>query len=105
MLKAYARLLGLPKPIVTNHATWAVTDNDRNLPAVKGRENANYALWNFPGSGGRYFAGFPPFDVSSGAKRRSRNLLNKDVVARWIHGLSGSTYLLYNGNSGLGACS
>lgn len=48
-----------------NHGTFAVADNDRNLPTVKGRKNQNYALWNFPGSGGRYFSSFPPFHVSS----------------------------------------
>ena len=55
---------GPPKPIQTNHATWAVVDNDRNLPTVEGRKNQSWALWNFEGSGGRYFAAFPPFHVS-----------------------------------------
>ncbi|MCJ1280743.1 hypothetical protein MMC26_000060 [Xylographa opegraphella] len=54
---------GLPKPIISNHATWAVIDNDRNLPPVPGRINQNYALWNFSGDGGRYFAAFPPFHL------------------------------------------
>ncbi|KAI9879042.1 MAG: hypothetical protein M1830_009784 [Pleopsidium flavum] len=54
---------GPPKPIPMNHGTFAVADNDRNLPIVKGRKNQNYALWNFPGSGGRYFSSFPPFHL------------------------------------------
>ena len=52
-----------------NRATSAAADNDRNLPAVEGKKDSNYALWNFPGSGGRYFATFPPFHVSSGANQ------------------------------------
>ena len=54
---------GPPKPIETNHATWAVADNDRNLPTVQGRKNQSWALWNFADDGGRYFAAFPPFHV------------------------------------------
>ena len=46
-----------------NHATWAVLDNDRNLPTVEGRRNQSCALWNFEGNGGRYYAAFPPFHV------------------------------------------
>ena len=57
---------GPRKPIETNHATWAVVNNDRNLPTVKGRKNWNHALVNFAGTGGRYFAAFPTFHVSSG---------------------------------------
>ena len=56
--------IGPPKPVISNHATWAVVDNDRNLRTIKGRRNQNYALFNFPGDGGRYFAAFPPFHVS-----------------------------------------
>ena len=56
--------LGPPKPIHMNHAAIAVADNDRNLPTVKGRKSQSYALWNFEGSGGRYYAAFPPFHVS-----------------------------------------
>ena len=52
-----------------NHATWAVADNDRNLPTVKGRKTQSYALWNFEGSGGRYYAAFPPFHVSVSGQR------------------------------------
>ena len=47
-----------------NHAALAVADNDRNLPMVPGRKNQSYALWNFDGSGGRFYAAFPPFHVS-----------------------------------------
>ncbi len=55
---------GAPKPIVMNHATFAVIDNDRNLPTVSGRRNQNFSLWNFGEGGGLYFSSFPPFHVS-----------------------------------------
>jgi len=55
---------GAPKPIVMNHATFAVIDNDRNLPTVSGRRNQNFSLWNFGESGGFSFSSFPPFHVS-----------------------------------------
>lgn len=35
---------GAPKPIVMNHATYAVGDNDRNLPTIPGRVNQNWSL-------------------------------------------------------------
>ena len=47
------------------HGTFAVVDNDRNLPTVDGRKNQTFALFNFAGSHGRYFSAFPPFHVSS----------------------------------------
>ena len=56
--------LGPPKPVVTNHATWAILDNDRNLPTVNGRKNQNFALFNFSRDGGLYYSSFPPFHVS-----------------------------------------
>src|SRR4051812_12933818 len=39
---------GAPRPIQMNHATFAVGDNDRNLPTVQGRLNQNWSLWDFP---------------------------------------------------------
>lgn len=46
------------------HGTFAVIDNDRNLPTVDGRKNQDFALFDFAGSHGRYFSSFPPFHVS-----------------------------------------
>lgn len=54
---------GAPKPIEMNHGTFAVADNDRNLPPVPGRRNQNYSLWEFHGTAGRYYSSFPPFHV------------------------------------------
>ncbi|KAI4241070.1 MAG: hypothetical protein L6R42_011382 [Xanthoria sp. 1 TBL-2021] len=56
---------GIPKPIVMNHATYAVIDNDRNLDKVPGRRNQNFSLWNFGDEGGFSFSSFPPFHVCS----------------------------------------
>ena len=86
--------LGLPKPIISNHATWAVIDNDRNLPPVKGRRNQNYALWNFPGDGGRYFAAFPPFHVSRRLFATEKTAETPWTVARRLCSLDSSSYLL-----------
>lgn len=55
---------GPPKPVITNHGTYAIVDNDRKLPIVKGRKNQSWALFDFEGSGGRYFTAVPPFHVS-----------------------------------------
>lgn len=54
---------GAPKPIVMHHATFAVVDNDRNLPTVPGRRNLNFSLWNFGEDGGLSFSSFPPFHL------------------------------------------
>ncbi|KAL8935232.1 MAG: hypothetical protein Q9216_005528 [Gyalolechia sp. 2 TL-2023] len=54
---------GAPKPIVMCHATFAVVDNDRNLPTVPGRRNLNFSLWNFGEDGGFFFSSFPPFHL------------------------------------------
>lgn len=45
------------------HGTFAVIDNDRNLPTVDGRKNQDFALFDFAGSHGRYFSSFPPFHL------------------------------------------
>ena len=47
-----------------NHGSFAVIDNDRKLPKVKGRKTQSFDLWNFPDGGGHYFSNFPPFHVS-----------------------------------------
>ncbi|KAL8650254.1 MAG: hypothetical protein Q9226_005223 [Calogaya cf. arnoldii] len=54
---------GIPKPIVMNHATFAVVDNDRNLAEIPGRRNQNFSLWNFGNEGGFSFSSFPPFHL------------------------------------------
>lgn len=54
---------GPPKPIIMNHATFAVGDNDRNLPMVPGRVNQNWSLWDFPQQE-TYFSPFPAFHLA-----------------------------------------
>lgn len=54
---------GPPKPIVMNHATFAVGDNDRNLPRVPGRVNQNWSLWDFPQQE-TFFSPFPAFHLA-----------------------------------------
>ncbi|KAI1074574.1 acetyl-CoA synthetase-like protein [Whalleya microplaca] len=54
---------GAPKPVQMNHATFAVADNDRNLPQVPGRVNQNCSLWDFP-TKETYAAPFPFFHLA-----------------------------------------
>lgn len=54
---------GPPKPIVMNHATFAVGDNDRNLPTIPGRLNQNCSLWDFPQQE-TFFSPFPAFHLA-----------------------------------------
>lgn len=54
---------GPPKPIIMNHATFAVGDNDRNLPTVHGRVNQNWSLWDFPQQE-TFFSPFPAFHLA-----------------------------------------
>lgn len=54
---------GAPKPIVMNHATFAVGDHDRNLPRVLGRVNQNWSLWDFPQQE-TFFSPFPAFHLA-----------------------------------------
>ncbi|KAJ4394813.1 hypothetical protein N0V93_004033 [Gnomoniopsis smithogilvyi] len=54
---------GPPKPIVMNHATFAVGDNDRNLPTIPGRVNQNWSLWNFTQQE-TFFSPFPAFHLA-----------------------------------------
>ena len=60
MTKAYA---GIPKPITMTHGTFATIDNDRNMPVVEGRRNADATIWDFIGDG-RFYSPFPPSHVS-----------------------------------------
>ena len=45
------------------HATFAVLDNERNLPSVPGRRNRDYSIWDFSG-GGRFYTVFPYFHLA-----------------------------------------
>ncbi|KAF2176481.1 acetyl-CoA synthetase-like protein [Zopfia rhizophila CBS 207.26] len=54
---------GPPRPIQMNHATFAVGDNDRNLPTVPGRVNQNWALWDFAEKE-TFFSPFPAFHLA-----------------------------------------
>lgn len=55
---------GAPKPIVMNHATFAVGDHDRTLPTVPGRLNQNWSLWDFPQQE-TFFCAFPAFHLAA----------------------------------------
>lgn len=54
---------GPQKPIVMNHATFAVGDNDRNLPTIPGRLNQNWSLWGFLEEE-TFFSPFPAFHLA-----------------------------------------
>ncbi|KAF2113570.1 hypothetical protein BDV96DRAFT_601064 [Lophiotrema nucula] len=54
---------GAPRPIQMNHNTFAVGDNDRNLPTVPGRVNQNWSLWDFP-QPEYFFSPFPAFHLA-----------------------------------------
>ena len=54
---------GLPKPIRMTHGTFAVLDNERNLPRVHGRKNRDFSIWDFAG-GGRFYTVFPYFHLA-----------------------------------------
>lgn len=55
---------GAPKPITVTNSVYAVEDNMRNIPKIKGRKNQDYSIFNFEG-GGRFYSSFPPFHVST----------------------------------------
>lgn len=54
---------GIPKPITMTHGSFAVLDNERNLPSVPGRQNRDFGIWDFPG-GGRFYHIFPYFHLA-----------------------------------------
>jgi acyl-CoA synthetase (AMP-forming)/AMP-acid ligase II len=54
---------GLPKPVVMTHGTFAVLDNERNLPEVPGRTKRDYSIWDLPG-GGKFYHAFPYFHLA-----------------------------------------
>lgn len=55
-------LSGNPKLVTMTHGTFAVTDNDRNMPVPENRKPQNASLFNFEG-GGRFYSCFPPYHV------------------------------------------
>lgn len=54
---------GPPRPIIMNHNTFAVGDNDRNLSTVPGRINQNWSLWDFSDKE-TFFSPFPAFHLA-----------------------------------------
>ncbi|RWA12652.1 hypothetical protein EKO27_g2467 [Xylaria grammica] len=52
----------LPKPIIMTHGSFAVLDNEHNLPEVTGRKRRDWTMWSFEG-GGRLFTVFPFFHL------------------------------------------
>ncbi|KAI0105973.1 acetyl-CoA synthetase-like protein [Daldinia grandis] len=55
---------GLPKPITMTHGSFAVLDNEHNLPQVPGRRKRDWSMWTFNGEA-RVYTVFPFFHVSS----------------------------------------
>ncbi|KAI1082141.1 acetyl-CoA synthetase-like protein [Whalleya microplaca] len=52
---------GLPKPIITTNMSYAVLDNEKNLPDIPGRKRQDWSLWNFPGEEARVYSVYPFF--------------------------------------------
>ncbi|KAL2043853.1 hypothetical protein N7G274_003373 [Stereocaulon virgatum] len=50
---------GIPKTVTMTHGTFATIDNDRNMPVIEGRRNADATIWDFAGEG-KFFSAFPP---------------------------------------------
>ncbi|RWA08436.1 hypothetical protein EKO27_g6678 [Xylaria grammica] len=40
---------GIPKPITMTHGSFAVLDNEHNLPDIPGRKNRDWSMWTFKG--------------------------------------------------------
>ncbi|KAH9890802.1 acetyl-CoA synthetase-like protein [Xylariomycetidae sp. FL2044] len=53
---------GLPKPITMTNGSFAVIDNERNLPAPPGRRKSDFSMWDFKGEG-RVYSVFPFFHL------------------------------------------
>ncbi|KAI8625972.1 acetyl-CoA synthetase-like protein [Xylariaceae sp. FL1651] len=53
---------GLPKPITMTHGSFAVMDNDKNLPEIPGRKRRDWSMWNFEGEA-RVYSIFPFFHL------------------------------------------
>ncbi|KAI0024502.1 hypothetical protein F4780DRAFT_775883 [Xylariomycetidae sp. FL0641] len=52
---------GLPKPITATHGSFAVLDNEKNLPEPPGRRKQDWSYWNSRGEGARIYSVFPFF--------------------------------------------
>ncbi|KAI0841826.1 acetyl-CoA synthetase-like protein [Hypoxylon sp. FL0890] len=52
---------GVPKPITTTNMSYAVLDNEKNLPDIPGRKRQDWSLWNFPGGEARVYSVYPFF--------------------------------------------
>ncbi|KAH9883223.1 hypothetical protein F4778DRAFT_56041 [Xylariomycetidae sp. FL2044] len=54
---------GLPKPITMTHGSFAVLDNEHNLPDVPGRRKRDWSMWTFDGEA-RVYTVFPFFHLA-----------------------------------------
>ncbi|KAI0416363.1 hypothetical protein F5X98DRAFT_388112 [Xylaria grammica] len=54
---------GIPKPITMTHGSFAVLDNEHNLPGIPGRKNRDWSMWTFKGEA-RVYTVFPFFHVA-----------------------------------------
>ncbi|KAI0532164.1 hypothetical protein GGR58DRAFT_491137 [Xylaria digitata] len=54
---------GLPKPITMTHGSFAVLDNEHNLPDVPGRKKRDWSIWTFEGEA-RVYTVFPFFHLA-----------------------------------------
>ncbi|KAI8951166.1 hypothetical protein F4801DRAFT_301452 [Xylaria longipes] len=54
---------GLPKPITMTHGSFAVLDNEHNLPDVPGRRKRDWSMWTFQGEA-RVYTVFPFFHLA-----------------------------------------
>jgi thioester reductase-like protein len=70
------------------HGTFAVLDNERNLPTVPGRRNRDYSIWDFK-DGGRFYTVFPYFHLAG-----FLSLLGKSVLIAGLSGLEANIELV-----------
>ncbi|KAI0389196.1 hypothetical protein F5Y17DRAFT_141260 [Xylariaceae sp. FL0594] len=54
---------GLPKPITMTHGSFAVLDNEHNIPDVPGRRRRDWSMWTFDGEA-RVYTVFPFFHLA-----------------------------------------
>ncbi|KAI1811710.1 hypothetical protein GGS20DRAFT_561714 [Poronia punctata] len=54
---------GLPKPITMTHGSFAVLDNEHNIPDVPGRRRRDWSMWTFQGEA-RVYTVFPFFHLA-----------------------------------------
>jgi acyl-coenzyme A synthetase/AMP-(fatty) acid ligase len=56
---------GNPKPVILNHGTMAVFDNEQNDPMVPGRDKQDITMWTGKNpDSSRYYSVFPPFHLA-----------------------------------------